>query len=106
MRVRGEHRTAPASIRDNRSIGFKSCDVLSRKFACAFEISCMRMKRAATHLFGRCGDVEVISAQHTLRRAIHSREKPLANTPSKHQYALTFLIFASFVAPLRLCVKN
>src|ERR1043165_1273440 len=104
MHIRREHRATAARICDDRRIGIESRDVLSRKFACAFEISCVCMKRAATHLFSGRADVEVISTQHALRCPIASRKEPFANTPSKHQYG--FLIFAPFVAPLRLCVKN
>src|ERR1044071_2084318 len=106
MRVRREHCPTAARVCDDRRVRIESLDVLASEFACAFKISGVCVQRAATYLFGWCRDAEIIRAQHALRRAIDSRKESFANTPSKHQYGLGFVIFASFFIPLRLCVKN
>src|ERR1041384_1930803 len=62
MCVCREHRPTAAGVCDDRSTGVESLDVLTREFACAFEIACVCMQRAATHLFGWCRDGEVVSS--------------------------------------------
>src|ERR1700741_3324785 len=111
MRISCEHRATTAGVCNDWSARVECRNVEPGKFACAFEIAGVCMQSAAAYLLGRCADIEVIRAQHTLRSAIHTCEEPFANTPNKHQYVLWWagpgLIFASFFfVPLRLCVRN
>src|SRR3954449_10793782 len=52
MLVRRQHRTTAASIRNDRRIRIKSCDVLPRKLACPLEIAGVRVQRTAANLPG------------------------------------------------------
>src|SRR5688572_9007698 len=92
MSVTDEHRATAAGICDDRRVRFaKRVEVLSRQLTRAFEISSVRVQRAATDLRLRRVHLESVSLQHTPRRSVNSREESLSDTTLKQQHGFTFI---------------
>ena len=81
--IRTQHRSTTAGIGNDKSvplIGFReSFNVSSGKFARAFEIAGVRMKRAATDFRGRSLHRALVYLEHALSGLVDSSEKPVSH---------------------------
>src|SRR5215831_346360 len=87
MRVSREHRTAAAGIRDDGRIALaKGVNILSGESARAFEIACVRVQRATTHLSSGRSAVSAIDVQYSFSRVVDSGEKSIRDAPLKKHH--------------------
>ena len=86
MRIRSQHCAATAGIGDDwRAVVFESLDVSSRQSARAFDITCVCMQRATTHLGVGSLHVASVNFQHSNRRFVNPFEESFRHATFEKQ---------------------